>query len=373
MHPGSWGSRSSVSARRAWPVAPPGVACTPNSVRGSQGGGGGAPTVTYNRLSHHASPQSTEGSLKTKKHRAVTHKEGTAAGGLRGGRGSPGLEEWSRLGGEGTAPAPREPTPLTRHLGMGQEAGSAREGGAGGSMGRGLRLRAPPPGPAPPREPRGAGRAPPSRRRWLPRWAGRSGDPAGVPRWRRQRRPGGRGTVQAAEAGPARLAAHGPGRGLASGRPPPLRAPRPGLSRAAAAPGDARAGPGLSLLNLGRRRARAPGSRAMALRELKVCLLGVSGGGPASGGPREAGQAGDPSVPKSSAPLPPASVQDLPRDPPSGPRAILPTLPPRPEGPPGRRGPSPRTFLEPRDSSRPQRVKSLPSLSTASRLRAVPK
>uniref|UniRef100_A0A8D1H2S3 Uncharacterized protein n=1 Tax=Sus scrofa TaxID=9823 RepID=A0A8D1H2S3_PIG len=124
--------------------------------------------------------------------------------------------------------------------------------------------------------------APPSRRRWLPRWAGRSGDPAGVPRWRQRRRPGARRTVPAAEEGPARLATDGPGRGPANGRPPPRRAPQPGLGRAAAAPGDARAGPGLSLLNLGRRRARAPCSRAMALRELKVCLLGDTGVGKSS-------------------------------------------------------------------------------------------
>lgn len=41
--------------------------------------------------------------------------------------------------------------------------------------------------------------APPSRRRWLPKWAGRSGDPAGVPRWRRRWCPGGRGGVRAVE------------------------------------------------------------------------------------------------------------------------------------------------------------------------------
>lgn len=71
------------------------------------------------------------------------------------------------------------------------------------------------------------------------------------------------------------------------------RSARPGLGGEAAAPGDAGAGPGLSLLNLGRRRARTPGSRAMALRELKVCLLGVScsgrgpeGRGGRAGGPR---------------------------------------------------------------------------------------
>ncbi|KAJ8779070.1 hypothetical protein J1605_012921 [Eschrichtius robustus] len=93
---------------------------------------------------------------------------------------------------------------------------------------------------------------------------------------------GTRGTVPATEAGPARLVTDGPGRGPANGRPPPLRAPRPGLGRAAAALGDARAGPGLSLLNLGRRRARAPGSQAMALRELKVCLLGDTGVGKSS-------------------------------------------------------------------------------------------
>ncbi|XDB56574.1 hypothetical protein AB1E18_010039 [Capra hircus] len=124
--------------------------------------------------------------------------------------------------------------------------------------------------------------APPSRRRWLPKWAGRSGDPAGVPRWRLRWRLGTRGTVRAAKTGPARLETDGPGRGPANGRPPPLRAPRPGLGRVAAAPGDARAGPGLSLLNLGRRRARAPGSQAMALRELKVCLLGDTGVGKSS-------------------------------------------------------------------------------------------
>lgn len=60
------------------------------------------------------------------------------------------------------------------------------------------------------------------------------------------------------------------------------RSARPGLGGEAAAPGDAGAGPGLSLLNLGRRRARTPGSRAMALRELKVCLLGDTGVGKSS-------------------------------------------------------------------------------------------
>lgn len=191
----------------------------------------------------------------------------------------------------------------------------------------------------------------------------------GVPRWRRQRRPGGRGTVRAAEAGPARLAADGTGRGLASGRTPPLRAPRPGLSRAAAAaaPGDARAGPGLSLFNLGRRRARAPGSRAMALRELKVCLLGVSGGGPA--GRAAGGRAGRG---PNRAQVPSAPSPSL--------RAGLapgPSL--RPPGhpcPPCHRllrvvlagGPSPCSSLEPKDSSRPPGGKSRPCLSVASRL-----
>nr|XP_051697586.1 ras-related protein Rab-22A isoform X2 [Oryctolagus cuniculus] len=99
---------------------------------------------------------------------------------------------------------------------------------------------------------------------------------------RRRRRPGGPGGVPATKAGSARLAADGPGRGPADRRPLSPRAPRPGLGRVAAAPGNAFAGPGLSFLNLGRRRARAPGSRAMALRELKVCLLGDTGVGKSS-------------------------------------------------------------------------------------------
>uniref|UniRef100_A0A2K5VL94 RAB22A, member RAS onco family n=1 Tax=Macaca fascicularis TaxID=9541 RepID=A0A2K5VL94_MACFA len=110
---------------------------------------------------------------------------------------------------------------------------------------------------------------------------GRSGDPAGVPRWRRRRRPEGRGGVQAAKAGPTRLAADRQNLGPEDGRQPPLRGPGLGCL-AAAAPGDAPAGPGLSFLNLGRRRARARGSRAMALRELKVCLLGDTGVGKSS-------------------------------------------------------------------------------------------
>ena len=252
---------------------------------------------------------------------------------------------------------PGSPAPLTRHLGMGLEAGPAREGRGhrerGGVSGFGPR-------PSPAAPPRASRRqlAPPSRRRWLPRWAGRSGDPAGVPRWRQRWRLGTRGTVPATEAGPARLVTDGPGRGPANGRPPPLRAPRPGLGRAAAALGDARAGPGLSLLNLGRRRARAPGSQAMALRELKVCLLGVSGGGPAgraAGGRagRGPGRAHSPSAPSPSLragrrlPDPGPSLQLPP------PRAVPPTWPHRPEGFAGGRDLPPRPSLEPRVSSRP--------------------
>lgn len=180
--------------------------------------------------------------------------------------------------------------------------GGVRAGGGGGTgvrggaEGSGPR----PPGPAPPRDPRGAGRPRPPGEGGCRGGRGGQVTRQGVPRWRRQRRPGGRSTVRAAEAGPARLAADGTGRGLASGRPPPLRAPRPGLSRAAAAPGDARAGPGLSLFNLGRRRARAPGSRAMALRELKVCLLGVSGGWPAGRAAGGRAGRGPPSAPSPS-------------------------------------------------------------------------
>ncbi|KAK2086032.1 Ras- protein Rab-22A [Saguinus oedipus] len=57
---------------------------------------------------------------------------------------------------------------------------------------------------------------------------------------------------------------------------PPLRQLGLGLPEAMP-PGDALAGPGSSLLSLGQRRARDPGSRAMALRELKVCLLRDTG------------------------------------------------------------------------------------------------
>lgn len=168
----------------------------------------------------------------------------------------------------------------------------------------------------------------------------------------------------------------GPGQGPANGRPPPIRAPRPGLGRAAAALGDARAGPGLSLLNLGRRRARSPGSQAMALRELKVCLLGVSGGGPAG---RAAGGRAGRGPRRAHVPFAPSLSLSAGRRLPAPGPSFQPPSPPRLSRPPG------RTVLKvllaggtfplvppwsPGSLPAPQRVKSPPCLSVASGLRA---
>lgn len=104
------------------------------------------------------------------------------------------------------------------------------------------------------REPRCAGRPRPLGEGGCRSGRGGSGDPAGVPRWRLRWRRNPRHR-QAAKTGPARLETDGPGRGPANGRPPPLRAPRPGLGRVAAAPGMlvlGRASP----FSTGRRRTR---------------------------------------------------------------------------------------------------------------------
>ena len=92
-----------VPTRRAQPVDPTPAICAPLILREVPREGRDAPTVTYNRVSHPASPQSTGASLKTERH--TRSYEGAAAGGLRDGRGgvlgTPGVVPAE---GEGSAP-----------------------------------------------------------------------------------------------------------------------------------------------------------------------------------------------------------------------------------------------------------------------------
>lgn len=125
-------------------------------MRGSQGGTGRPNSYL----------QSSKSSCKSTKYRGIpenqeTHKE------LQGGCGRrPQGRAGAVPGPRGVVPAwgeggrPGSPAPLTRHLGMGLEAGPAREGRGQRERGGGIWLRIPPlvGGPAPRLEPRCASR-----------------------------------------------------------------------------------------------------------------------------------------------------------------------------------------------------------------------
>lgn len=129
VNQGSWGTRSYDPNMEGLACSTPPRSVHPEFCEKLPGRGGGAPTVTYNRLSHPASPQSTGGSLETKRQKELRGGCDRWAQG-RARRGSPGLAGCSGLRRKVPLQRPQGPAPLTRHLGMGMEAGPAARGGA---------------------------------------------------------------------------------------------------------------------------------------------------------------------------------------------------------------------------------------------------
>lgn len=148
-----------VPTRRAQPVDPTSAFCAPLILREVPREGRDAPTVTYNRPSHPASPQSTGTSLKTKRH--TRSYEGAAAGGLRDCCGGPRASGVVPAEGEG---APQELDPIHPPSWDDLEAGPAPEGRGlsdrGGAYGLVFRPLTASPAlePGPPRKPCCAGR-----------------------------------------------------------------------------------------------------------------------------------------------------------------------------------------------------------------------
>lgn len=133
VNQGSWGTRSYSPNMEGLTCSTSPRSVHPGFCDKLPGRGGGAPTVTYNRLSHPASPQSTGGSLETKRHKELRGGCDRRAQGQtgRGPRASLvlGAEE------EGAAPAPPEPGPTYPPSWDGPGGGGRRHGAGPGPLG----------------------------------------------------------------------------------------------------------------------------------------------------------------------------------------------------------------------------------------------